>query len=199
MECTRERFLNTIKNHKLTKVIIDDKDNYIRHIKFSGNSFDCWFDLITWKNSLCINGDHGTYVFSRVSDMFKFFRSKNGELNINSDYWSEKITSQSCFGNGVSSFSINIFEENVKSEFRYYCESEPDKKKVKPAWKDIKSQLIGCGDEYECINAIRNFDSEYMELHDFWEYDNTEYTFHFTWCLHAIVWGIQQYDIFCNA
>jgi hypothetical protein len=29
---------------------------------------------------------------------------------------------------------------------------------------------------------------------DTWEWDLTDYDFHFLWCLHAIAWGIQQYD-----
>jgi hypothetical protein len=29
---------------------------------------------------------------------------------------------------------------------------------------------------------------------DTWEWDLTDWDFHFVWCLHAIAWGIQQYD-----
>jgi hypothetical protein len=29
---------------------------------------------------------------------------------------------------------------------------------------------------------------------DTWEWDLTDWDFHFIWCLHAIAWGIQQYD-----
>jgi hypothetical protein len=33
------------------------------------------------------------------------------------------------------------------------------------------------------------------ELTDLWEYDFKSYTFHYIWCLYAIVWGIRTYDL----
>ena len=42
--------------------------------------------------SLIASGDVGTYVFSRLADMFEFFRSpmtSDGRLYINDSYWAE--------------------------------------------------------------------------------------------------------------
>jgi|SRR5665213_1794470 len=112
-----EQFLADVANHELT---IKQDNGLYRHLYFRqlGNS-NMWFEIVTWPGALTINGDMGSWSFSRVDDMFRFFRSK--ELRINSSYWAEKITSESRYG--------------------------------------------GKG-----------------------------YTYHFLWCLHAIVWAIQQYD-----
>ncbi len=31
-------------------------------------------------------------------------------------------------------------------------------------------------------------------MQDFYEHTTREYTFHYVWCLYAIVWGIRRYD-----
>src|SRR6185369_1328126 len=102
--CTFDRFFNVVKEHKI-KIIRDDGVN--RHIMFTSGSFEGWFELITWHNCLCINGDYGTYVFSRTEDMFRFFRTgirKDGNLSVNESYWHEKMQSNSSFG-GAKKFS----------------------------------------------------------------------------------------------
>ncbi len=41
---------------------------------------------------------------------------------------------------------------------------------------------------------LAEFEHGDFKLSDTWEISGREYTFHFLWCLHAIVWAIQQYD-----
>ena len=68
-----------------------------RHLLFrQPNSGNMWFEIITWPDSLMIRGDMGSWSFSRVQDMFTFFRSD--QLKINPSYWTEKIDSESRFG-----------------------------------------------------------------------------------------------------
>jgi hypothetical protein len=97
-DCTEQQFLSNVKNH--TMKIIKDDDLH-RHISFSNNGSNIYrFDLITWPGSLCIDGDCGTYVFRRITDMFEFFRvddhdfnkNRDGGLSINTGYWGEKLT-----------------------------------------------------------------------------------------------------------
>jgi len=187
-----ERFLKDTENHKMT-VIFEDRKSFIRHIRFKKpESTIYYFDLITWKNHLCITGDMGTYVFSRVEDMFDFFRSNT--LKINSGYWAEKVLSQSIsLGDGVKKFSQQLFRDNIKDYYNTYFEDSDDDEEKKHAWEDIQ-ELLDCEGEYECISAMHNFCSEHIEFSDFWECTNTEYTYNYLWCLYAIVWGIQQYD-----
>lgn len=52
------------------------EDGIYRHIRFRQPGTMCMhFDLITWPGYLCYTGDMGTYVFTRLADMFEFFRT----------------------------------------------------------------------------------------------------------------------------
>lgn len=93
----------TIRAHEMT--VLHD-DGLYRHIRFC--SPDCnfyWFDLITWPGHLTVNGDCGTFTFSRVEDMFGFFRGHR----INPQYWAEKI----CGETRVKSYSEDLFKQQV--------------------------------------------------------------------------------------
>lgn len=93
LQCSQERFLNDIKDHEMTIV---KNDGVFRHVQFRKPGTNCYmFHLTTWPGHLCISGDMGTAVFSRITDMFEFFyepedRRENG-LFINPGYWSEKL------------------------------------------------------------------------------------------------------------
>lgn len=106
--CSQEQFLKDVKDHKID--IIMDNGLY-RHINFSKGSYCYSFNLVTWPGHLCIEGDIGTYVFTRIPDMFDFFRDGNSEeLKINTRYWSEKCETK---GN-IKEFSVDSFRENVQ-------------------------------------------------------------------------------------
>jgi hypothetical protein len=195
-KCTREQFLSDVQYHQMI-IIKDDQD--FRHIRFKRpDTRNHYFDLITWENMLCITGDMGTYVFSRNKDMFYFFVNeddiKEKSLKINPFYWSEKVVSESIFGNGVKEFSVELYEENVKEDFENYCEYKNIVGIEKDALlEDIKWQLLLVDDEYECVTKMREFSHDKIKFDDFWEYDNTEYTFHYIWICYALVWGIKKY------
>lgn len=192
--CTEKRFLSDVKNHNMN-VIRDDGIN--RHISFARDeSSGYYFDLITWNGNFCICGDCGTYVFSRISDMFEFFRgSTEGKLKINTGYWEEKLRSVSIFG-GCKKFDSDLFEENIKDYYdEWEFESDEQKKEV---WKEINDDVLchSHDGDYRAIGAAMNFKSEHgYEFTNFWEYSHETYTFSYLWCLYAIVWGIRQYDL----
>lgn len=106
--CSKDQFLKDVEDHKIN-VVMDN--GLYRHINFSKGSFCYSFNLVTWPGHLCIEGDMGTYVFSRVPDMFAFFRDEySEELKINTRYWSEKCETK---GN-IKEFSVDSFRENVQ-------------------------------------------------------------------------------------
>ena len=116
-----QHFLEDIGRHQMT-VIQDSEER--RHLRFKspGTTIN-YFDLITWAGHLCFTGDHGTYVFSRVQDMFEFFRSTRKyalaaplTLDINPPYWSEKVLSQDVHGK-VEEYSPAMFRRNVQEYF----------------------------------------------------------------------------------
>jgi len=179
----KERFLKDVSSHEL-KIIKDD--GVYRHIRLGrpGSSF-MFFDIVTWPGNLAYTGDMGTYTFSRVPDMFTFFRDSNEDWGINPGYWSEKV--QSADRDGIKEFSWDLFEQNVLS----YCETDEQKEFMKDELKYVEH------DDYGACAFYREFDNDNeagVDLSDFWESDNEEYTFRFLWCCHALVWAIQQYD-----
>lgn len=80
-ECTEEGFLEDIKNHKLN--ILKD-DGLYRHLVFKRPCTNCCrFDIVTYPGYLVISGDMGCQVFSRLTDMFEFFRTDDRDFNKN--------------------------------------------------------------------------------------------------------------------
>lgn len=192
-DCTKEIFLDCVKDHDI-KIIYDNDVN--RHIRLQNKdgSYNAKYDIITWDNHLCITGDYGSYLFQRTTDMFNFFRQE--ELGINSGYWSEKCISESIFGNGVKEFSVEYFRERVYEYFKNWLESNDwSREIINEVKEDIEYKLINIEEsEWECVSALNNFYSEYISFDDFWECSCNKKTFHFIWCLYAIVFGIQKYD-----
>ena len=91
-------------------MILHDDVMY-RHLRFRNPGFGSyWFDLITIPGTLIFQGDGESYVFSRVTDMFEFFRGSPGRIN--PQYWSEKLTSTSQ--GGVRVYDEEIFKKQVQ-------------------------------------------------------------------------------------
>lgn len=188
-EINATTFLKDISNHGMT-VRLDN--GLYRHLVFrtpAPNSWNMWFELVTWPGSLTINGDMGTWSFARVEDMFTFFRS--AELRINAQYWAEKITAESRFGGPHKQFIPEVFKANVISSLDGYGLSAQHQEEVVKALRD---DAFHDEDEAYMRRAVAEFKHEGFKFSDSWEIDGSGYTGHYLWCLHAIVWGIQQYD-----
>ena len=198
--CDEERFFEDTKGHKMT-VIRDDGVN--RHLRFNKpGTYIYGYDIITWPEHLCITGDCGTYVFSRVTDMFEFFRmderdfnyKRDKKLSINPGYWGEKLLSidRNC---GYEEFSDSIFEDVLKGQFEQWeFENEDQKSEV---WDEIEHDvLMHAGDgEHAAYEAGNSFISSYgHEFYELWDHSYKDFTWHFLWNLYAIVQGIKTYD-----
>lgn len=71
----------------------------------------------------------------------------------------------------------------------------------KELWEEIELEVIHYShDEHEANKAAHDFiydlpDGEKFEFIDFFDYGSAErFTWHYIWCLYAIVWGIMKYD-----
>jgi len=186
---SEREFLKCVKNHSMTVLRDDGID---RHLRFRApNTSNQYFDLITWQGSLCFTGDMGTFVFSRIADMFEFFRDKtaNGRLRINTGYWSEKLDAADRRTGGYEVFSPDTFRREVK---RYARESGASR----AVQRAIASRVLPAADDGEqfAYAAACGFQEDEFSLQDFYEIDCREYTYHFVWCCYAIVWAIKQYD-----
>lgn len=185
---TAEQFLLDVANHKMA--CASDNGLY-RHLRFrqpEPNSWNLHFEIITWPGSLTIHGDMGTWSFSRVEDMFTFFRSE--ELRINASYWWEKITGESRFAGPAKQFDHDIFKANVLSHLGD-CEFEDT---VKSTITEELEDEVFCEDESTARRALADYKCGEFSFSDSWEINGDGYSYHFLWCLFAIVWAIQKYD-----
>ena len=93
-DLTEAQFLKDVSDHQL-ELLRDD--GLYRHLRFAKpGSIMMSFELVTWPGYLCFCGDMRDFLFTRIPDMFNFFRSSRqdriaGEtLYINTGYWGGK-------------------------------------------------------------------------------------------------------------
>lgn len=199
----KQRFDRDILEHEMT--ILQDESVY-RHLRFmkSGTTIQ-YFNLTTFPNHLCISGDMGTFVFSRVEDMFRFFRNDRGAIN--PSYWGEKLQSISTNG-GYEKFNVDDFKENIKERFDQYRESLEDEDLAGKIWDDIKATFYDyANNDGDGFNAMSDaYGYRYRDIlenidipdifQNFHEVSNSRYEINYIWCLWAIVHGIKRYDKF---
>lgn len=190
LEAAAERFKKDTSEHVLQVV----RDNGVyRHLlaKKPGTSF-YWFEVVTWPGSLTINGDMGTFTFSRLEDMFQFFRGER----INPQYWAEKLQSNDRGTRFSSDMAAQLLSETISDWAESQDEDGLDSRlsQILGAAKDSIVPALTDEDESEVRTALVNFSTEDFNLYDSWEWDLRDYTIHFLWCCHALVWAIKQYD-----
>lgn len=167
-------------------------DGLYRHLKFTNGGSQVYrFDLITWPGYLAVAGDMGEFVFTRVPDMFTFFRNDNVE-KINPSYWAEKCMAVDHRTGGLECF----YEEKAREGLHHAITS----------WYD--EDPVAAARVIEEAESMINFDDGHVRFLDsclkfgsndvFRDYENLPnpmyWSHHYLWICHAIVWGIQQYD-----
>ncbi|WP_369213893.1 hypothetical protein [Streptomyces flavofungini] len=182
-----ERFARDTAKHEMT--VLHDNGLY-RHLRFRAPRFsEYWFEIVTWPGSLAIRGDVGDgYVFTRLTDMFEFFRSDRS--GINPHYWAEKL------GGGrasVKEYSEEALRQRVVEQFvndaRWGGVPAGTGKHLR-TWvldEDLSS-------EHTARNVLNDFAYLGYQFEDTWEWDFSDYAWDFLWCCHAIRHGIDLYD-----
>lgn len=190
-------FLKDVGSHQLH---IERDDGLYRHLRFSRPGTYCMsFQIVTWPGYLAYVGDMGSYTFTRVQDMFEFFRVHRGEnpQTIDRRYWAEKCTAMDK-SDGIEQFSRAMFNAALQSRFDEYAEDrELDAEAREALWDEIVDWMPSDedADESECYKAAMDFEHERrFPFQDFYEHRCREFTTRFTWCCHALRWGIWQYD-----
>lgn len=187
-------FQEDTTEHELT--ILKDDGKY-RHIRFGkkGSSFYA-INITTWPGYLTVTGDMGDYVFTRLSDMFEFFRGKD---SINPGYWGEKLVaeprgsehgkkwSNEAFKRDVHQYLENNLEPLEELEGEELLANIAIRQEIREGIKDISFKE-------EADHFIANFDKLDFQFDSFYEYDSTEYTHQFLWICYAIVEVIKRYD-----
>ncbi|CAG2126833.1 hypothetical protein LMG31506_00195 [Cupriavidus yeoncheonensis] len=211
MTCSQQRFERDVDEHKMTVL---HEDGVYRHIRFRRpDSSSMHFDLITYPGYLVYSGDMGCYVFSRLTDMFEFFRTDRlhrkdpSKLYINRGYWSEKL--QAVDGSRRNGSATEFCEEKftrVINEYRVNWIREGrdslTKDQRRELWEAVDDDVLrhlyeGEHSVYQKANDFSwsvGCDTHHYHFADLWEHDFSDYTFRFTWCCYAIAWAIRQYD-----
>ncbi len=191
-------FLADVSKHAMT-IAMDD--GVYRHVRFrQPSNSNMWFDVVTWPGVLVIHGDMGSWTFSRVQDMFTFFRDE--KLRINQSYWAEKLQHGTHGGrDGARVWSDDLFREQLLNRVK---DSGLDGEDLKAVTDALREEVLCRDNKYELLIAARDFSckipSRESERYGKFQFDSCElpdgkeYAYHFVWCLYAIVWAIQQYD-----
>lgn len=201
------RFQQNVSEHVMEVV---RNDGIHRHLRFKKPGTGCmYFDIVTWPGILVITGDMGTSVFTRLEDMFVFFRAGHGErpegesnLFINPGYWAEK-----CIANDgpKDEFSKERWACVIKGRFDQYFEgygelSPAEDLEKAELWERVQSEVIDTAEnEHSAFDASSRFEPDSvsfksLRFEEMWDYTLTEYRWHFIWRLYAIAFAIQQFD-----
>ena len=182
---SHDRFVKDTNNHHMTTL---RDDGLYRHLMFrdpANSSY--WYEIVTFPGTLVINGDMGSFTFSRTEDMFEFFSSGT---DINPHYWGEKIQGNTPF----KAFSADVFTALVTEAYAD-MKDEFSKDMRAEFWQNIESDILAYADyEPEARNALADFEFGSVEFADTWEWDFTEYTLFYLWNLHAIRHAIATFD-----
>ena len=204
----RQKYVGRTKSHHMT--ILQD-DGVYRHIRMANPKNSSYaFNVTTIPGYLIFTGDTGSYVFSRLYDMFEFHRIKwDWETpSIDYRYWSEKCEASAKHG-GTKEFDEDAFKQAAIREF--WNHDWPDHKTRRYEWtlyiRDIISANHQSGDEsiramidysyhrYSVSEWGNSKSEDVNPFHDFYEYGRFEKpSFRLKWACWAIAHTIRDYD-----
>lgn len=192
----KRRFEADTTEHKMT-VLLDH--TVYRHVRFSKPGTGMYhFDLITSPWQLTVRGDMGTYVFSRIYDMFNFFDLTS--YGINPGYWGEKLEAIAKH-EGYQAYSVEKFTKWVNEDWLDRLDEYTPQQRMKIRSAIDRDILNDDGWNYDihhltgAQDALTNFECEGFTYSDVWEHTFEDYSSHYLWACHAIQWGIQQFKI----
>jgi hypothetical protein len=183
-------------DHEMTILLDEGLHRHVRFMRPRPGSSSYWYELITVPHALIFRGDYGSLVFSRVEDMFGFFRSNPDRLTmrISPDYWAEKLTSdRDC----VKVYSRERLEERLAEEFEREEKQFPG---IAKAWAVyVEDNFYDLDYEEPAREALRDFEfpvagQPAVCFEDAWEWDLKDFDHGYLWACHAVVAGIARYD-----
>lgn len=172
------------------EMTVRHSDGLYRHLRFRrGDTSLYWFDLITWPGTLTFHGDMGTWVFSRIEDMTRFFAGQR----INPGYWAEKVKAGE-----VRRYDPERFREHVEEAIQSAVEAGeflPYQLAAlrKAVERDVLNDEIP-DYEHTARQAVRDFVwNGWTFGPDTWEWDLQGFTHHFLYACFALQWGVNRY------
>ena len=186
------QFFVDAKDHAM-EVLLDVPDTAHRHLRFRRPGTGVYgFDVVTWPGHLSISGDMGTYVFSRLRDMFEFFRG-----HVSLMYWAEKCVAESVTS-PLRQYSPDLFRDAVLSAVADYAADRAMTDDVRARLdEDVQDEVL-CAEHdgpHAAVAAAERFEFEDRRVFaDFHECNLLELSYSFVWCCHAIAYAVQRYD-----
>lgn len=178
-------FLEQTGEHKLE---ILHNDGLYRHIRMAKPGTRMWsWDIITWPGTLAIRGDIGDgFMFSRVEDMFQFFRSGKAPDGIDFRYWAEKLSHNTR--------SVKVFSNDA---FITYVNEQLEDTELEPA---RKAELLESARDMHAVHENEAYewmrDNSEDFGYDFYDGDAPirEWDFQFLLACYAIAAAIEAWD-----
>lgn len=194
---SRDRFLNDVRLHKMH---IELDAGVHRSVLFSRPDSSVYrFRLVTWPGYLAISGDCEDYIFTRLPDMFDFFRSDyDREAPINPGYWGEKLGAVGKNG-GYKDYSEEAYEKAIRNDLLCHVEDRPfsERRAILESAR-LDDLLVAPQDIHSAIDRATSWYCPLARDYpfpDFWDHNLTDYTFQFIWAIRAIAWGVRKYDL----
>ena len=191
---TMERFLADVANHKM-EIVMDNGVH--RHLVFRGNGHGTVgkVEIVTFPWSLVVTGDMGTWVFSRVSDMFCFFRDSGGRIN--PYYWSEKVQNGSGGSRGETGckeYCSVTFKQNVIASLDDYDFNDYDDVTKEQVIEALNSEIYWDMSRENVVGQLDDLAVGGWSISEPYEIESEKWCYHYIWCCRFIVWAINQYD-----
>lgn len=196
---TQARFDRDVANWTM-EVLLDN--GLYRHLRFRmpDGGFR-WFDIVTWPGRLVITGDCETFVFTRLEDMFQFFRQNGDNDGINPGYWQEKIVDGR---DRCKNFDWDDFRAAALAQFDRVTIDKENQELRDRARKYLEDTIDESEpDVHGAVELIRTYAYRpggfgtpvYFQFdHDDSSLAGDSWDFHYIWCCRAIVFAIKQYD-----
>ncbi|MFE5333104.1 hypothetical protein ACFRCG_42650 [Embleya sp. NPDC056575] len=182
------RFKRETAEHEMT-ILYDD--GLYRHLRFANpRNSEFWWELVTWPGCLAVRGDmDGERIFARQPDMFQLFRSDRGRIN--PCYWSTKT--------GGGRLSCEVYDEAVFRQVvtEHFVDAVRYGDAPRGLGRALRRDVLDWDltDEAEARRLLEGFEFKGFEFADVWEWSFRGFDPWFLWVCHAIVRGIQMYDL----
>jgi len=178
-------FDKDIANHKVTTV---KEDGLYRHLICSSGSYNQQFEIITWPGYLAYVGDMGSFTFCRLQDMFPFFRDDKP----NFQYYAQKLEAvDKC--DGYEEFDVDKFRQAITQQAKYSLNLVDEDPLPEDAMDELY-YLLHSEDEFDLLSSVSSFESDTIDLSEWYEYGCKSYTVRYVWACFAIQWAIREYD-----
>ena len=184
------RFTRETAAHEMTVL---HEDGLYRHLVFTDPTGSFYrFDLITWPHNLFLRGDGFSFGFSiyPTKDIFDMFRGSSGG-GINPGYWQEKVTAGKVQDWSEETFRAWALDEAVKAESRFPGAVEAVTKQILHS-DEYSTEYRGTA-EY-AVAAFSHGEFRLRFPND-WEEDFEDYSWEYLFACHAVLFGIDKWDV----